>query len=277
MVAALSGSFDDSQDGEGKDLWVVAGYVGYASQWDHFERLWKAALDRHEVPYFHMKEMNDPAGPFAKWLPPQDHKDEVIAFFKDLVAAILKCMLFMTSSAVWIRDLERFNQDTGLAIEAYPLAAYTCMMNMAIQYSRLPITAVFDRANQIQSKLDKARAYAKADHRVTIAFDSIAIFPLQEPLTVRDVPALQAADFIAWELRKEHYKMREWQLSNRPLTDRLTQWWDYLEWTRQLTGSDPVLRRSLNALIENNSRVRGLVWDYQQLEDANKAKGGVWI
>jgi hypothetical protein len=277
LAALLSAYFDDSQDEKGAELWVVAGYVGYGHQWDHFERLWKSALDRHGVPYFHMTEMNDPKGPFAKWLPPQDHKDDVVAFFKDLVAVIQKCMLFMVSSAVWIKDLERFNHDTGLAIEAYPLAAYTCMMNMAIEYTQLPITAVFDRANQIQSKLDKARVYARSDERVASFFESIATIPLQKSLTVRDVPALQAADFIAWELRKEHHKMRGWkQLSDRPIADRWTQWGDYLEWTRQLTGGDPVLRRSLNALIEKNSRIRGLVWDYQQLLNANEARGGIW-
>src|SRR5690242_19163323 len=78
LVAVLSGYFDDSQSTG--DVWVVAGFVGYLNQWEHFEHLWGAALDRCEVPYFHMREMADPSGPFAKWLPPEDHQDEIISF-----------------------------------------------------------------------------------------------------------------------------------------------------------------------------------------------------
>lgn len=141
----------------------------------------------------------------------------------------------------------------------------------------MPITAVFDRADQVKSKLDTARAYAKADQRVVNAFDRIATFPLQKPLTVRDVPAMQAADLIVWELRKEHHKMKEWQISERPaLMDKVKQWQSYMEWSRARRGSDPILRKSLEALIQDTKRIRGMVWDYQQLTNANEAKGGIW-
>ena len=77
MVALITGNFDDSQSVG--DVWTVGGYVGYANQWDYFKSLWKEALQRHGVPYFHMKEMADPDSPFAKWLPPQEHSEEVAA------------------------------------------------------------------------------------------------------------------------------------------------------------------------------------------------------
>jgi len=48
LVALISGYFDDSQ--AAGDVWVVAGYVGYANQWDHFELLWKEVLQTHGVP-----------------------------------------------------------------------------------------------------------------------------------------------------------------------------------------------------------------------------------
>jgi hypothetical protein len=247
LVALINGNFDDSE--ATGDLWVVAGYVGYANQWDYFERLWADALTRHGVPYFHMREMNRSSGPFAKWLPPQDHVEEVRAFFKDLVAAIRDSHLYMISSAVWIRDLDRFNQETGLSLQAYPLAAYGCMSCAAIKYENLPITAVFDRADKVKSKLETARKYADSDQIFPGLCDYIATVPLQEPLSNRDVPGLQAADFIAWEVRKAHFGMKEWQLSERQVSDRWSQWEHFLEWTRQMTGADPVLRKSLDALI----------------------------
>src|SRR5260370_41893296 len=112
LLALISGYFDDSRkDGE---ILVLAGYVGYVNQWEHFERLWNVALTTHGVPYFHMREMADPNGVFTKWHPPQDHQDEVLAFFKDLVSGIQKCWLHMFGSAVWIKDLDRLNAEKNL-------------------------------------------------------------------------------------------------------------------------------------------------------------------
>jgi hypothetical protein len=140
LVALISGNFDDSQSTG--DVWTVAGYVGYSAQWDYFEGLWTEALARHGVPYFHMKEMAGPSGPFAKWLPPQEHTEEVAAFFKDLVAAIRKSGLYMVSSTVWLKDLERFNQETGVGLEAYPLATHACLAMIGLKYEELPVTTV---------------------------------------------------------------------------------------------------------------------------------------
>jgi hypothetical protein len=116
LVALITGNFDDSQSTG--DVWTVAGYVGYSAQWDYFERLWTEALALHGVPYFHMREMAKSSGPFAKWLPPEEHIEERAAFFKDLVAATRRCGLYMVSSTVWLTDLERFNQETGVGLEA---------------------------------------------------------------------------------------------------------------------------------------------------------------
>jgi hypothetical protein len=275
LVAIVSGYFDDSQSPG--DIWTVAGYVGYVNQWDYFEQLWTEALGRHEVPYFHMKEMASPSGPFAKWLPPQDHVDEVAAFFKDLVAAINRSGLYMVCSSVWLKDLERFNQETGIGLEPYPLAAHACLAMIAEKYDRIPITAVFDRIEKVESKLATARAYLASETFVYPELcDHIASTWLPAPTTAQNVPALQAADLIAWEVRKAHFGMKEWQLSERPIdSDRWSQWWDYVEYTKQITGENPKIRKSLDALITSGS-LKSIVWDYLQLQDTNKARRGVW-
>jgi hypothetical protein len=274
LVALISAHFDDSQSTG--DVWTIAGYAGYKNQWEYFEDLWGRALDRHGVPYFHMKEMAEPKGPFAKWLPPEDHYEEVAAFFKDLVAAVSKPNLYMVSSTVWQRDLEQFNVEKGLAIEAYPLAAHACLAMLGLKYEKQPVTAVFDRADQVTSKLNTARAYLEGDTFVYPGLcDYIASFGLQEPLTARDVPALQAADLIAWEVRKAHFRMKEWQLSERPNhSDRWAQWQHYIDYTKAATGEAPILRKSLDALI--SGPIKSIVWDYHQLNDTHEVRRGVW-
>lgn len=66
MAAEIKGWLDDSRRDQ---YWVVGGYVGGWHRWEEFETYWPMALANHEVPYFHMREMNDLKGPFGKWHP----------------------------------------------------------------------------------------------------------------------------------------------------------------------------------------------------------------
>ena len=60
--------------------------------------------------------------------------------------------------------------------------------------------------------------------------DHISTTWLPAPATSRDVPALQAADLIVWEVRKAHFGMKEWQnLRGDGHEDRWSAWQDYLE------------------------------------------------
>jgi hypothetical protein len=220
LVPLITGNFDDSQSSGA--VWVVAGYAGYANQWDHFETLWNAALKKHDVPYFHMREMAEPDGAFKKWLPPEEHQSEVAVFFVDLADAIRRSGLRIVSSAVWLRDLNLFNQENGLKLEAYPLAAYSCWVQIAQHYDQ-SATTVFDNVEKIDDKLRKARIIADSDIRCYpgSVCDQIAAVPLQKRLTTRDVPAMQAADFVAWEIRKALFKMKPWvETSDRPVDNR---------------------------------------------------------
>jgi hypothetical protein len=277
LVALLGAYFDDSQSTG--DVWVVSGYVGYKNQWDYFEGLWRAVMERHGVPYFHMREMADPDGPFKKWLPPEEHEEERAAFFIDMVGAILKSMLRKISAAVWISDLTKFNAEHGTALEPFPLAAYTCLVQIQQQYHDVPATATFDRIEKIDDKLRKARAYADSDPRTysDISFiEHIAACGVPKGVTSREIPALQAADLVAWEFRKALFGMKEWQLSpDRPMTDRHSQWLHYLQWTKEKKGTGPVLRKSLEALI-TNLRTHSVVWDWHQLDSTHKARNGIW-
>jgi hypothetical protein len=75
------------------------------------------------------------------------------------------------------------------------------MSQIAIKYGNLPVTAVFDRIEKVESKLATARSYADNDRIFPGLCYYVATGTLPKPLTSRDVPALQAADFIAWEVR----------------------------------------------------------------------------
>jgi hypothetical protein len=104
----------------------------------------------------------------------------------------------------------------------------------------------------------------------------IKSFSTRAPRAEKAGPAMQVADLIAWEVRKALFQMKPWQLSpDRPLDDRVNQMRHYLEWCRQATGADPILRKSLNALIVHMP-THSVVWDWHQLDEVNKFRNGIW-
>jgi hypothetical protein len=275
MGALIKGWFDDSRRGT---VWSVGGYIGGDHRWEAFDRMWPMALANHGVPYFHMKEMGDPNGVFSKFHPPQEHREELADFFGGLAKVIGQSRLVGISSIVRQPDLDRFNRDFGQALEAYPLAAYGCMLLAAREnIEGISIELIFDNVEKVHSKLGKARDYADAekiyepgicDHTVTV--------PLSKGLTWREVPALQAADFFAWEFRKNHERVSEWfEIIDKPddweaRADHLDKWL-----TEKFGDNTSSIRKSAAALL-NGNEFYTLIWDYKNLVDSHKARGGVW-
>jgi hypothetical protein len=275
MVACIKGWFDDSRRGP---IWAVAGYIGGLHRWEHFDTHWPMALANHDLPYFHMREMADPKGVFGKWHPPQDHRAELADFFSGLAKVIGQSRLVGICSLVRVADLDRFNADHGLTLEPYSLAAYGCMLlTVRENLPGMPIELVFDHVEQVESKLAKARAYADSDKTYEPGIcDATAITGLPKACTWREIPALQAADFFAWEFRKNHENVSEWF----DFMDKPDDWdarWDHFEqWSLDKFGSKiPTTRKSAVALLDGNE-FYAMIWDYKNLCDAHTARGGVW-
>ena len=119
-MAVIKGFFNDSRT-FGK-VWTVAGYVGDDLAWNMFENLWPLAMNTHGVPYFHMKEMADPRGVYAKWHPPEDHDPERAAFFQHMAKTLSFCGLRGIGSTAIETDVQRFNRENNLNLDSYALA-----------------------------------------------------------------------------------------------------------------------------------------------------------
>jgi hypothetical protein len=274
IMAVMTGYFDDSRtDGE---VLTVAGFVGDERQWDQFERTWSPLLERHGVPYFHMREIPNKSGPFAKWLPPQDHAEEHLAFFTDIVETIGACRFGAFGAIVRTRDLDQFNADKGLSLDPYSLAVYACLLQISKVYPDQFVTMIFDSIEQVHSRLKKAEDYAQSDASHPEAADYVQLMPLPRKATWRNVKALQAADFLVWEIRKHHTQQKEWW----ELPDRPSDWQDrfehYQEWSKKKHGTRlPPPRKSLGALAMRQP-LNGMVFDYRGLSLAHDARGGIW-
>lgn len=201
----------------------------------------------------------------------------MIDFFGGLAKVIGRSRLVGICSLVRLQDLEKFNTERGLQLEPYPLAAYGCMLLTA--RDNLPgisIELVFDNVEKVQSKLAKANEYAASDTYYDGSLERVVTSGLPKNLTAKDVPAMQAADFFAWEFRKSHEKVADWfDLTDRP-RDRDAGWEHMQEWSQQQFGSKiPPPRGSATALLDGNE-FYPLIWDYQTLCEAHEARGGVW-
>jgi hypothetical protein len=274
MAALIKGWMDDSRR---DPIWAVGGYIGGEHRWDRFDTDWPLVLAKHGVPYFHKKEMGNPNGPFRKWHPPQDHHEELADFSRDLAKIIGQSRLVGICSLVRVADLDRFNTEHNLSLEPYSLAAYGCMLLTARDNPGMPVELVFDHLEKAHSKLEKAHNYADSDTKYEPGIcDRVVTIPLAKALNSRDIPALQAADFFAWEFRKNHENVGEWfNFMDKP--DDWDERWDHFEqWSLQKYGSKiPTTRKSAVALLDGNE-FYAMIWDYKNLCDAHELRGGVW-
>jgi hypothetical protein len=275
VMAIMKGYMDDSRKND--RLWIVGGYLGGHHHWVEFENRWSIMLAVHGVPYFHMKEMGKSNGPFAKWQPREEHQKELDLFFKDITQIIRECNLWGFHSIARINDLNRFNFETGLSLDPYSLAAYGCLQAMVSVFGNETIEVVFDNVEKVHSKLARAMEYAESDPTFGKDMGKIVAIPLGKNLTFRAVTPLQAADFVVWETGRHHANADEWfSLPDKPLGE-LERWEHFVDFHEKKIGNfQPVPRKSLQALIENNVNHWGVIWDYDQLCRVNQLRAGVW-
>jgi hypothetical protein len=269
MAILIKGWKDDSRD---KLAWAVAGFVGFIDQWDDFEQSWQLLLDTHEVPYLHMREFADAGGPYAKWYPPQEHREELAAFFADVAKVIGRCGIQGFGAITRLSALERFNAERGLNLQAYPLAVYGSLISLYQRHPREPVELVFDHVEKVLNKLATAKEYADSDQHYAGDFDRVQLIPLNKCWTFREVRPLQAADFLVWEYRKNHVQREGWWAQEGKPDDWDARWADFEAWMER---ENPRTRKSILALLERTA-FTGFVWDYDRLCEADQKRGGRW-
>lgn len=172
--------------------------------------------------------------------------------------------------------MDKFNQENGLALQPYSLAAFGCMMVVSREYGEYASELIFDHLEKVNSKLTAAREYAKSDMYNQGDFDRMVISPLLKAITFRELPAMQAADFMTWEFRKHHERVGEWfDLPDRPKDD--DERWAHMErWSLgRFQSPIPTPRKSAVALVEGN-QLAPFIWDYDHLCEAHQLRAGKW-
>jgi hypothetical protein len=275
VMAALTGYFDDSGEDEGgHSCVVIAGFVADLDSWHVFEPAWQAALDKAEVPYMHMREIMDPNSPLGKFAGKENEAARK-NFFIDLIRAVRDANLWAFGALVRLDDLKRFNTDHQQNLQSIPLALYGCMTEVTAKEPPSTVEIVLDKIDKPESRIAIAMEYAATDPKGDIG-EALKVLPLKRTDSFKDVLGIQAADFLAWEVRKQHECMTLWwetgNRGNSPVEAALSQ----IEWLRRKSGKKWPNQRRSYAGLAHAAYPNGGVWDYRVLCAEDTARNGVW-
>jgi hypothetical protein len=191
---------------------------------------------------------------------------------------VRKSNLFGFGALIRLHDLGRFNAERNLEIDAVSLAIYACLIDIEQKFDDQIIELTIDRINNAYRRISLAEHYAASDTYYPNCGRNVQIRALKGNRTFRDVLPMQAADFGAWELRKDNETNNEFFNEVLPSIDRADGIGHFIMWQARKRGTatwPPTRRKSLDALSEA-ARFEGGVWDYRMLVAANKFRKGGW-
>lgn len=192
-------SFFDESGGSDHGFITVCGWLSTVERWQGFESEWKAMLAHYDVPYFHMKELSQFRGPFAKWMRDRAEREE---FFKDAARIIRDTVQIGFMCVVWYEAFRKVNERFHLKKHQrspYAIAGRFCIARVN-QYVLGTGATLRDVAYVFED------GGPDAGGLVDLAKRSNLKLPVFE--SSRDTEAnfatvqLQAADYLAYEVRK---------------------------------------------------------------------------
>lgn len=282
LMAALKlkAYFDDS-GGQELSAIAVAGYIGGDLVWETFEPAWQAALEKHDIPYFHIKEIARPGSPLHKFCGKKG-AEALKALMIDLTAAISKCYalpdpcIHQIGALVPTGDLSRFNRERGRKVDAISFALFNCIQMMQHRYPEYGIEAMLDQISKAESKISRAKAYLET-FPGSNGQDRVSMIPAKGDWNVKTIRALQAADFAAYEMFRVHERIEPFFKAIDMSVPRDEQEWacDHDVWLEKTGKTWPNRRQSLMALGEA-SRSDCVIWTYESLCAHDDLRKGRW-
>lgn len=291
-MATLKGYFDDSGNVEdpNQGFFAIGGYVADVATWNRFEVEWGAALTvEFGVSYLHMKELTKCVGEFASLGNPRDQavQAQIARIQARMARVIVDSKLHGFHAVISLRDLERFNAESGRNLDAKALAVYGAMLEVRRVYKTGEVEIVLDRMVRARAAIALAIKYGQTDTFYPFMRDFPGILPLSKSGGggCRDTPALQAADFLAWEVRKQCEQRKDLLARVSPSDPSyLQQLFQFFliakvdEMKRKgmtrINVPAEMQRRSLTALSE--APTEGFLWDYAAIRRADHLRGGIW-
>lgn len=205
----MTGFVDESGHSSATEFFALAAFVAEDADWATFEDLWRQALAQSRAPYLHMREFAHRVGVFQGWT--EDQRRQLLA---GCVAAINSIRAIAVGAAISVTD---FRALSGAAQSKLQDPFFCCFQEVV---RGAGLTACFEppstRVRMVFSKQDQFSSMARKlwdvmgatidvkECMVSLAFDDM-----------RGVPALQAADLLAYEFR-HYYHLRRTRPNSVP-------------------------------------------------------------
>lgn len=197
-VVSLSAYFDASGHPSDSKFLVVSGLIATTDQWILWKKEWDAILRSENVAAFHAADCNSANEEFLGWDEPR-----IDWFLRRLAATMQGFCKFSISNIINLSDYRKLDKKYPLTegLPPYALSARACMAEInrwrAIFSPNSPVEIFFDQGEFQRGKF----------------IERMHLDGLPDPIfrDHREVVAIQAADFLAWE---EHYELK--RLQSRP-------------------------------------------------------------
>jgi hypothetical protein len=278
--SSFRGYLDDS---EGEKVFILAGYVAPLEVWGLFESGWSNLLIKgYGLKYFHMKELVGRSGEFAGWPSRGDPDIEplVANLLSDL--AVATALDGMKGYGIIIPDigLDKFNLENKLCISAKQIAVFLMDIILCNNYD-VDLQVILDRMNKANDAIDFSEEcffnWFGVSSKITFSALSRG-----GSIGAKNTPTLQAADYLAWELRVDYQNKRGFYESYPfPQLDKPEALHQLVEWTignRNMIGlSLPrLLHRRPFIALQHCSPIYSFIADYDALCKMNSLPYCKW-
>lgn len=199
FVVAMDAYFDDSNSHQGAELIMWAGFAGFSNQWDYLDEEWSALLDAEGLPFMSRADLIAGREPFDRRDPSRAWYDHLVGAFRRI---IFDAGLYGICAAVPREPWEKLvpvEHEQWLGRRG-DVCIILCATD-AVRYAESkgfsgPMSLIFDQGVE-----EAARSSANFTGEVLNSHlqrsDAYGFAP------VKRTPALQAADFYAWELQND--------------------------------------------------------------------------
>jgi len=239
MVLKAYGDESGKRTAGGERVIALGALIAENSQWAVFEQQWAAMLAHWEVPYLHMKEIQearlnpDRPGPFSHLA---SDMMKVQSLLHGAVKVIVDTGLIPRSMAVFTDDLEEVMVAHKVAADPFAFTLYIAVGMLGTwALNKHPddpsFELVLDRLEKGHKRVAEAQDLYESDE-----FMAWRGWPIVTPLSPnngpgsKDIFGLQAADLVAWVTRFQCDNIKQWTLQVKPTLEPL----NFKQWSESM-------------------------------------------
>ena len=221
-------SYFDEAGGDDLGFTVIGGFGATIAQWESFECDWKLFLSKFNVPYLHMKDFTQSKKCFAKWEGKEIVRAEFMGMAAEIIAAHTRRAFISIVPHEIFNEVDKFYTLKERFKTPYALAGRSCI-GLANQWARnartkaLEIEYIFEDGGPDKGGL-VAAVTASPPFLPAPSFK-----PGRDETPTKNWPhgrvglvQLQAADYLAYEIRKVVFNAKKGIRIPRKSLDSLT-------------------------------------------------------